>query len=62
MAVGDDKQKVAAAAEELANAFWDARDKFENAGFGGGVYPGDGVIAYRLRCPEYTMASPLPNP
>jgi microcystin degradation protein MlrC len=29
MAVGDDKQKVGAAAESLAKAFWEARDKFE---------------------------------
>ncbi|MEO1263533.1 MAG: M81 family metallopeptidase [Bacteroidota bacterium] len=29
MAVGDDQQKVAAAAEQLASAFWTARDKFE---------------------------------
>ncbi len=29
MAVGDDEQKVSAAAEKLAVAFWEARDKFE---------------------------------
>jgi microcystin degradation protein MlrC len=29
MAVGDDREKVSSAAEKLANAFWDARDKFE---------------------------------
>ena len=29
MAVGDDQQQVAAAAEALANAFWEARDGFE---------------------------------
>lgn len=29
MAVGDDEEKVTTAAEELANAFWDARDQFE---------------------------------
>jgi len=29
MAVGDNQQKVTAAAEELANAFWDARDQFD---------------------------------
>ncbi len=29
MAVGDDEKEVSNAAEELANAFWEARDKFE---------------------------------
>jgi len=29
MAVGDDREKVSSAAEKLANAFWDAREKFE---------------------------------
>ncbi len=29
MAVGDDQEQVAKASEELANTFWDVRDKFE---------------------------------